>query len=262
MPGLDPRPDSPISLGLSQPAPPPQELPLPSVDELQFRRAQPGGEAPAAKACEACKQPIESEYYQVQNHVLCRHCAAKIREGQLNAKRVPMLRPVIYGVGAALAGCLLNALVLAWGMQIGIVALAVGWMVGKAVRHASHGIGGRPQQILAVTLTYFAISMSVVPAVIFIMVKHRGDLNHAIEARRPATTLPAQPVPAVRPLGPKVSVGKLAVGLLTMSAVSPFLRLAKSPASGLISLFILFIGLQRAWALTARQEIIVTGPYS
>jgi hypothetical protein len=32
--------------------------------------------------------------------------------------------------------------------------------------------------------------------------------------------------------------------------------------SGLISLFILFLGLQRAWAMTARHEILVTGPYT
>lgn len=267
MPGLDPRPDSPISLGLSQPPAAPPEMPLPSVDELQFRRAQPiDGDASAAKTCEACKQAIPGEYYQVQNRVICRHCAARIREGQAAAKPVPMLRPAIYGLGAAIAGCLLNAVGLAMGVQIGIVALVVGWMVGKAIRHGSHGIGGRPQQILAVALTYFAISMSLLPAVIFI------GASRVVEARRaaggklgkpPLTGSPAQPLPAtVKPVRPKASLGSLAVNLLITCAASPFIRLAKSPASGLISLFILFIALQRAWVLTARHEIIVTGPYS
>ena len=40
-------------------------------------------------------------------------------------------------------------------------------MVGNAIRHASNGLGGRPQQILAVTLTYFAISTSYIPVMIY-----------------------------------------------------------------------------------------------
>ena len=63
-----------------------------------------------------------------------------------------------------MAGSILYAIPLAMGFQIGIVALLVGWMVGKAIRNGSYGVGGRPQQILAVVLTYFAISTSFFPA--------------------------------------------------------------------------------------------------
>jgi hypothetical protein len=48
--------------------------------------------------------------------------------------------------------------------------------------------------------------------------------------------------------------------LLLLAAVAPFLSLG-SGISGLISLFIIFIGLQRAWRLTGRSEILVMGPY-
>jgi len=101
---------------------------LPSVGELQFRRAQPivSTEAPAARSCAACKQLISGDYYQVQHHVICAACAVKIRAGQQSQQPVPLLRAVIYGVGAALAGCILYAIPLAMGVQIGIVALAVG----------------------------------------------------------------------------------------------------------------------------------------
>jgi hypothetical protein len=54
----------------------------------------------------------------------------------------------------------------------------------------------------------------------------------------------------------------MAAGVALLVVISPFLQLKSSPVGGLISLFILFIGLQRAWVLTARHEIIVTGPYS
>lgn len=248
---------------MPDPEPPDQ---LPSVEALQFRRAQPivsGDPSPdksCDKSCAACKQPIAGEYYQVQNHVICPACASKIEAGRQAAKPAPllqaiMLRAVIYGAGAALAGCLLYAAVLAMGVQIGIVALAVGWMVGKAIGYASYGVGGRSQQILAVALTYFAISTSFIPALYFIGVKQ------SIAARSAPKKQPATP-PVVRPLKPRIAPERMITGLLVLAAISPFLELGSSPVSGLISLFILFIGLQRAWAMTARHEILVTGPYT
>jgi hypothetical protein len=222
--------------------------PLPAVDTLQFRRAQPIVPAPppASQNCAACKQLITGEYYQVQNHVICSQCAAKIQAGRQAAQTVSLFRPVVYGAGAALAGCLLYAVVLAMGVQIGIIALAVGYMVGKAIRYASYGLGGRPQQILAVALTYFAISTSFLPASFFVRMKQAVE---AKSAPRRASPPAAPPIQAI-------------AGVLILAAISPFLELRVSPVGGLISLFILFIGLQRAWVLTARQEILVTGPYT
>jgi hypothetical protein len=238
---------------------PPEQLPsvLPNVDALQFRRAQPivTTEAPAERACAACKQLISGEYYQVQNNVICPLCAAKILAGQQSRKPVSLIRPIIYGVGAAVAGCILYAIPLAIGFQIGIVALLVGWMVGKAIRHASYGTGGRRQQILAVALTYFAISTSIIPALVFTGVT-KGIRGGSTAKKQSVTP------PAVQSEKPKVSAGGMAAGFLVLAAVSPFLELRVSPVGGLISLFILFIGLQRAWAMTARHEIMVTGPFS
>jgi hypothetical protein len=239
---------------------PESELPeqLPSVDALQFRRAQSivTPESPSGQSCAACKQLIIGEHYQVQNQVICPQCAAKISAGKQSQKPVSLLRPFIYGAGAALAGCLLYAIVLAMGVQIGIIALAVGWMVGKAIRHGSYGTGGRKQQILAVALTYFAISTSFFPAAIFLAVKHGVERKSAAKNQSVAQPTPVQKV------NPTLSPGKAIAGLLVITIISPFLELRVSPVGGLISLFILFIGLQRAWAMTARHEIMVTGPYS
>jgi hypothetical protein len=233
---------------------------LPGVGELQFRRAQPitTTDPPAARTCAACKQLISGEHFQVQNHVICDSCAAKIRAGQQSQKPVPLFRAVLYGAGAALAGCLLYAVVLAMGVQIGIVALGVGWMVGKAIRAGSYGTGGRAQQILAVVLTYFAISTSFFPAALMVGVKQ------GIERKSPVKKqgAPAVVQDRVTTTTETMSPGKAIGGLVVFAVISPFLELKDSPVGGLISLFILFIGLQRAWALTARHEIMVTGPYS
>lgn len=237
----------------------PDSEPLPSVDALQFRRAQPidrpAGDA--SKSCAACKLPIDGQHYQVQNHVICPSCAAKILAGKQAKKPIPWVRLVVYGLGAALAGCILYAIPLAMGFQIGIVALAVGWMVGKAIRTGGYGTGGRPQQILAVALTYFAISTSFIPALVFTGMK-KGFAERSA-AKKPSAQPAAAPV--AKPLK-ALSPGKAVAGLLVLAVISPFLELASSPVGGLISLFIIFIGLQRAWALTAGHEILVTGPYS
>jgi DNA-directed RNA polymerase subunit RPC12/RpoP len=227
----------------------PDSEPLPSVDELQFRRAQPtdSTEGQTGKSCAACKQLIAGEHYQVQNHVICPQCAGKILAGKQTPKPVPWVRLVIYGAGAALAGCILYA-----------IPLAMGWMVGKAIRTGGYGVGGRPQQILAVALTYFAISTSFIPALVFTGMK-KGFV--AQSAAKNPSAQPAAP-PAVKPVKPAISPGKAVVGLLVLAVISPFLELGRSPVGGLISLFIIFIGLQRAWALTAGHEILVTGPYS
>jgi hypothetical protein len=226
---------------------------LPSVDALQFRRAQPisNPEPPAPQTCAACKQLIAGEHYQVNNHLICPQCAAKIQAGRQAQRPVPWVRLVIFGAGAALGGSLLYAIPLAMGFQIGIVALLVGWMVGKAIRHASYGTGGRAQQVLAVALTYFAISASIVPALAFIGVK-QGAAARAAQ-KKPPVVEPPKPVPSPR---------SMTAGIALLVLISPFLQLKSSPVGGLISLFILFIGLQRAWVLTARHEIMVTGPYS
>lgn len=236
----------------------PDPEPLPSVDALQFRRAERTNAElpPADRICVACKQPILGEYYQVQNHLICQQCAAKIQAGSQAPRKVPLLRAVIYGTAAALAGCLLYAIVLAMGVQIGIVALAVGYMVGKAIRHGAYGVGGRPQQILAVALTYFAISTSLLPATFFLRMKTAVAAKST--TKNPSTVDSA---PLVQPIKPSISIGKLIVSILVIAAISPFWELYSSPVGGLISLFILFIGLQRAWALTARHDILVTGPY-
>ena len=144
------------------------------------------------------------------------------------------------------------------GVQIGIVALGVGWMVGKAIRAGSYGIGGRPQQLLAVGLTYFAISTSFIPASFFLGAKQAYGAKKATKGQRASPLIQDETTTTTE----TISTGKAIAGLLVFSVISPFLELRTSPAGGLISLFILFVGLQRAWAMTARHEIIVTGPYT
>ena len=238
--------------------------PPPAPHELQFQHAELISEVMPASGpvCVVCKRPVGATYFHAQGQTVCPDCAQRIESGQQAPPAISLARAALYGGGAALAGCALYALVaIVTNAEIGLIAILIGWMVGKAIRHASHGLGGRPQQILAIVLTYFAISTSYIPVMIYQMFVHPSPAVQkqiaAKKAARPSGQVTSDPVTA-QPAA--TAVGKLLLALLLLAAVAPFLQLTGG-IGGLISLFILFLGLQRAWVLTARSEILVMGPY-
>src|SRR5262249_41655838 len=125
--------------------------PLPQ--ELQFQHAEPIPEHAVdlnAERCKVCGTIIGTSYFHAQGHVVCPTCAERIQSGQQAPPAISLARATLYGLGAGLAGCILYAAVaILLNLEIGIIAIAVGIMVGKAVRAGSNGLGGRPQQILA-----------------------------------------------------------------------------------------------------------------
>lgn len=239
------------------PEPDPSRLPPP--EELQFRRAQHTTD-PAIRTCIACKQPIAGDYYHANGNILCPQCKERINVQQQPPPHTSLLRAALYGAGAALAGCIIYATVaITTGLEIGLVAILIGYMVGKAIRYASSGLGGRPQQILAVVLTYFAITTSYIPVFIYQASKARSaamtnqGTNRSTETRgEPRVTT-----------SPRMPPARTILIILALAAAAPFMTLfeGSSMISGLISLFIIFIGLRQAWALTARRGIVITGPY-
>ena len=241
------------------------QSPLPH--DLQFEHAEPlPGEtapAPSGRSCVACKQPIAHTYYHAQGQVVCPSCAERIQSGQQAAPALSLARAALYGAG--LAGCILYATVtIATGLNVGLIAIVVGYMVGKAIRYASKGLGGRPQQILAVTLTYFAISTSYIPVFIYHIAKRpprvaQSGQTPGQSAEGVGTAQGTAP-PGAGSVRPRPPLGRVLLSLLLLAAVAPFLSLG-SGFSGLISLFIIFIGLQQAWRLTGRTEILIMGPY-
>ena len=188
---------------------------------------------------------------------MCPLCAERIRVGQQAPPPLSLVRAAVYGAGAALAGCALYATVsIVTGYEFALMAIVVGIMVGKAIRHASHGLGGRPQQILAVVLTYFAITTSYIPVYIAQQMK-KADTA----ASQPAAAQnPAAKTEAPQQAQAQMSAGGVVMVLLLLAAAAPFLSLG-SGISGILSLIIIFFGLQQAWRRTGRSELLVMGPY-
>jgi hypothetical protein len=232
----------------------PSDENVPPPEQLQFRRAQ-SADGPEIRVCVACKQPIDGDYFHANGQVVCPNCAQRIESGQQSPPTTSLARAALYGVGAALAGTAIYATVaIVFNLQIGLIAILIGWMVGKSVRYASHGLGGRPQQTLAVLLTYFSITTSYIPVFVYEASKIKHEVKATPGTQNPAPSSETQPT---------MSPGRAIVLILGLAAAAPFLGLfaGSNPISGLISLFIIFIGLRQAWALTARSEILVMGPY-
>ena len=242
----------------------------PAPHELQFQHAEvlppEGASGPSSQICVACKQPIGDTYYHAQGRVVCPACAQRIQTFQQAPPRRSLARAVLYGAVAALGGCILYAAVaIITGWEFGLVAIVVGYMVGKAIRHGSHGLGGRPQQILAVVLTYFAITTSYIPVLIYEANHHPEKFESTGATRggaaRSGAVRSQDPGAAPeRPRKPRMGFASAMVMLLLLTAAAPFFGLG-SGFSGIITLFLIFIGMRQAWRLTARSEILVMGPY-
>jgi hypothetical protein len=272
---------------VSQIPPGPQE-----PDDLQFYSVEPTQPPPAMRGgqklvvkgptCVACKRSIAHEYFAVSDKIVCPMCrdrlAAELAGGGSKVGRLS--KATIFGIAAGFAGALVWYLVrLLTKMQIGLVAVAVGFMVGAAVRAGSGGRGGRGYQVLALILTWFAIGANYMPDIIKVFVddyrtKHSTAVTSAVspegastdktESKAPTPTVDA--APAAAPAAPKrVGVGAalLAIILLiivavALSFIAPILGNLTSPIGWIIVGFALW----EAWKINAGRRVVITGPFT
>jgi hypothetical protein len=146
------------------------------------------------------------------------------------ADHARFVQAVTYGIAAAIVGSVLYAaFTIISHIEIGYVAVGVGYLIGRAMLHATQGLGGRKYQVTAALLTYIAVSMASVPEILWSIHKNGHDISR-ISAR----------------------------GMLFLAKygiASPLLELQDSIANGLIGLFILFIGIRFAWRMTADRRL-------
>lgn len=132
----------------------------------QFGTAEYAG-VPGTERCQFCHQPIGTTYYRVNNAMACAGCAEQARFSLPSDSGGKYMRGLMFGVGGAILGLIIYATFeIATGWIIGYVSLAVGYIVGKAIKMGSRGAGGRKYQITAAVLTYAAVSLAAVPVAI------------------------------------------------------------------------------------------------
>lgn len=233
-----------------------------ALGELQFDRAigptlaaDPGG---LAVSCSACQAAIDTEYYDVNGKVLCVRCRTAVESALETPRGIrPLVTAAVYGFGAAIAGAIVYFLVIAIAkIEIGIVAILIGYMVGYAVRKGSGGRGGRRFQILAVALTYAAIGLAYTPIVVqAVRNSSRTQRTAPTSDGRPAATRAATATPE----GTRTFVAIM--GLLAFVGLLPLLVVWGSLPSGLITALIIFIGMRQAWKMTGTWPLQIFGPY-
>jgi hypothetical protein len=254
-------------------------------DELQFDRVITESTAsplPSTLAviCTACQTPIETEYFDVNGSILCSRCR-RVAESAADTPRgiVPLMTAGVYGLGAGIFGAAVYYAVIAIAhLEIGIVAILIGYMVGYAVRTGARGRGGFRFQVLAVALTYASIALAYAP----IAFKQAIDADRTASNARAATTTSNGNTTAAtdsggtapdsggtapdsgraatnRPSGRRVL--RSVVFLAALIAALPVLVVFGSLPSGLISAFIIFIGMRQAWKMTGAPWLQILGPY-
>ena len=198
-------------------------------DDLNFDRAEAGsgtGTA-AANECANCGKPLGETYYTVNGAAICPSC-----RGRLESATAPVRSPatlakaIVYGIGASVVGAIIYYAVMRYlSLEIGLVAILTGWMVGKAMSRATAGRGGRLMQVSAGALTYVSVAMAYFP--------------FALQQTEASNQ-----------------------GVLAFFALAlPILVIAGSMPGGLISAAIIGFGMMQAWQLTAAPRLVFEGPF-
>jgi hypothetical protein len=167
-----------------------------------------------------------------------------------------MVRAGLFGFGAAILGAVLYYAVIAIAnLEIGIVAIAIGYMVGYGVRMGTGGRGGRRFQVLGVLLTYWAVGLAYTPLAF-------NQMSTPADQATQSAGAASAPQPAIEEDVPGTMSLTLAVAfLLALSVALPVLAVIGSMPSGLISAAIIVFGMLQAWRMTAAPNVQITGPY-
>jgi hypothetical protein len=257
----------------------------PSRDALQFDRALSAGDpadtsAGATVTCANCGTSITTKYYHIGSHVVCERCRVTVQDSFATPRGwKPFLKAAVFGIGAAIAGAIVYYAVIAIAnLEIGIVAILIGYMVGYMIRKAAGGKGGRRFQILALVLTYWSVGLAYTPLVFKDLAgKKTRAVTTADSARVSADSTKAatNADSSVGKAAATAESGKAAkksmtarafligvAAILFLTFALPVLSVFGSLPSGLITAFIIFIGLRQAWRMTAVPAIKVSGPYA
>ena len=226
----------------------------------------------AGASCTACQSPIRSLYFEANGAIVCPRCrqAADAHGGGTGAGRVA--RAGLFGLGGAAAGAALYFGVAALtGYEIGLVAIAVGYLVGRGVQLGSGSRGGWRYQAMALLLTQLAVGSAYFAQGMREMGKAAGSAPAAADsaaasaaAATPDNLAPASAPAATRapeaPAGPLARAGGVAAIAAFIFALPLIAGLSDFPSNA-IGLIIVAIALHQAWSLNRGGQVTFTGPY-
>lgn len=228
---------------------------------LQFDRVE-YASTPTTTACANCRKAIVQSYYELNGKFICSNCHQALTQGGADDDRMLRVgRAAMAGLGAAILGAFVW-----WGVrkltgyEVGLISIGIGIAVGKAVRWGSHHRGGWAYQLLAILLTYSAVTMNYVPDIIQGAMKANEKQTNV--AKTGTTPQPAvQKANAAAPAEDAPGFGTLLLaiaGLIAIAAAAPFL----AGIDNIIGIAIIAFGLYEAWKINKRVPLTFTGPFS
>lgn len=231
--------------------------PDPSPDEpLDFS-------APATETgpvtCTACKQEIADQYWTAGPAVICEHCKTAVEQGQQAETDVASRtgrfgRALVYGLGGMLAGAAIwYAVAKLANLEVGLIAILLGYLVGRAVFIGSGRRGGRRYQVLAVVLTYLGIGTAYVP---FAVEAAREGSAEVAAASDSSTTLLAD---SAHPIAEMSSAELTAEAARLDSAVAAAESRAQAPREASTLGLLLGVGIGIAAIFTLPVLLVVGG---
>ncbi len=198
---------------------------------LQFARAEVG--PVAAVTCLQCQQSVGETYYEAAGKTVCERCKKQIEwhlaEG---AGFAGFLKALAFGAAGGLLGAIVWYAVRSLsGYEVGLIAILVGWLVGRGVNLGTGGRGGLGFQFLAALITYASIALQYVPDVW----KAINESQKLDGAARVVALVIAVP----------------------LAFAAPFL----AGFENIIGLLIIGFGVFQAWRMNARPAVAFSGPY-
>lgn len=198
---------------------------------MDFSQAQfEGNAAPPAAQCAACKQSLGAQYWTAGPVIVCANCAAQLQAGPpAEGGVLRAFKAMFFGCGAGLLGATGYGLIIHYAkVELALVTILIGWMVGRAVRMGSEGRGGRWYQFLGALLTYVWCMMAYVPDIV-----------------------------------ESATGGEHQVSTFVAVLMAPFLAviIPFTGSMGILGTLILAFGVWRGWREPVKVELIVAGPF-
>jgi hypothetical protein len=154
-----------------------------------------------------------------------------------------------FGLGALAAigsGVVWWGIRAATGYEIGLIAIVVGLAVGVAVRAGGRNMGGWFYQLLAMLLTYVAITSTYIP-----------EIMTGLQSPPPAVTDTVGEAPPAEPVVDIPAPIRFVIAAV-LSLVAPFLM----GFENIIGIILIGIALWEAWRVNKRPFKRITGPFT
>jgi hypothetical protein len=225
-------------------------------------------------ACGNCRGALVNQYFQANGILVCERCIGGLQQWMngTGTSAGRFFKAVLFGLGAALLGALGYGLWMGTtNSEFALVTIAIGWLVGKAVRRGSGNRGGWRYGLLAVVLTYLAISLSFLGVGISQM-RSEGPsatsatgiakkANEAVGASTSSSGTKAETASLETPAAAKAGQPSgFLVAVLTLAAFAISMPVL-SASESILSLVITGFGLWQAWSVNRAVKLQVTGPH-